>query len=383
MRVLFSSTRGAGHLQPLLPYARALKARQHEVVVAAPAEVGSTLRSAGLSHATFDHPGDDVLSPIWARLKGEWSEEAMAIAAREIFAGANASAALPKLRETLRSFCPELIVRDSFEFAALVAAERDGISHARVAVHSISFEDPIPALIEQPIDGLRALAGLAPDHGAALREEPVFSSFPASLDIAPAASLMRAPFRARAVEDAPSSAPAAWASADDARPLVYVTFGTLVAGNSQARSIYRTSLEAVAGLPVRVLLTTGRSVDSDVLGTIPANVHVETWVPQRDVLQHAAALVCHGGSGTLLGGVAAGLPMLIVPFGADQPHNAQLIEKAGVGLALHKPDASTLGAALRRVLSAPEFRLHAQGLAREVGAMPTIDDAVDTLLALA
>jgi UDP:flavonoid glycosyltransferase YjiC (YdhE family) len=42
MRVLFSSTRGAGHLQPLLPYARALVARRHEVAVAAPEEESTT-----------------------------------------------------------------------------------------------------------------------------------------------------------------------------------------------------------------------------------------------------------------------------------------------------------------------------------------------------
>src|SRR6478736_2162532 len=69
MRVLFSSTRGAGHLQPLLPYARALVARRHEVAVAAPEEVGKTLRDAGLPHLPFDHPGDDLLAPIWARLR--------------------------------------------------------------------------------------------------------------------------------------------------------------------------------------------------------------------------------------------------------------------------------------------------------------------------
>jgi UDP:flavonoid glycosyltransferase YjiC (YdhE family) len=70
MRVLFSSTRGAGHLQPLLPYARALVARRHEVAVAAPEEVSKTVRDAGLPHLPFDHPGDDALAPIWARLRG-------------------------------------------------------------------------------------------------------------------------------------------------------------------------------------------------------------------------------------------------------------------------------------------------------------------------
>ena len=59
MRVLFSSTRGAGHLQPLLPYARALVARRHEVAVAAPEEVSKTVCEARGLPATLplDHPG--------------------------------------------------------------------------------------------------------------------------------------------------------------------------------------------------------------------------------------------------------------------------------------------------------------------------------------
>jgi UDP:flavonoid glycosyltransferase YjiC (YdhE family) len=84
MRVMFSSTRGTGHL---LPYAQALRAREHEVLIAAPAEVGQTVRDAGLAHAPFDHPGDDVLAPIWARFRQVSAAEALAIALRDIFAG--------------------------------------------------------------------------------------------------------------------------------------------------------------------------------------------------------------------------------------------------------------------------------------------------------
>lgn len=381
MRVLFTSTRGLGHLQPLLPYARALVARGHEVVVAAPSEGSEVLQSAGLRHAVFDHPGDEALTPIWARLRGVPHEEQTRIAASEIFAGVNARTALPKLQETIRSFRPELVVRDSVEFAALVAAEHAGVRHARVAVHSVSFEDMLPQLVAGPVDALRALAGLGPDQGASLADEPVFSSFPASLDVEAVGSRMRPAFRARVVEEAPSSAQAAWAPAADPRPLVYITFGSIVATLSDARSIYRTALDAVATLPVRALMTTGKGLDAGELGAIPANVHVEAWVPQRDVLPRAAALVCHGGSGTLLGGLAAGVPLVVVPFGADQPHNARLVAAAGAGLALTKPDAGELRAALQNVLEVPAFRVEARRLAGELAALPTIEGAVDVMLA--
>ncbi len=372
MRVLFSSTRGAGHLQPLLPYAQASMARGHEVVVAAPAAVSEALREAGLTHAPFGHPGDDVLAPIWARFRGRSQEEVMAIAMSEIFAGANAKAALPALRQTVESFRPDLLVRDSSEYAALVVGEAAGMRQARIAVHSVSFEELLPPLLHGPLDVLRELAGLAPDGGAALRAEAVFSAFPASLDVVPETSPMRPPFRARSL-DIPSVGPGAWSPADDARPLVYVTFGSMLGGMPEIRSIYGTALEAVAELPVRALLTTGRGFDTTTLGRIPPNVRVEAWVPQRDVLPHAAALLCHGGSGTLLGGLAAGLPMVVVGFGADQPHNGALVAAAGAGLNLKNPDVKTLRAATASTLRDPSLRLHAQRLKTEIANMPTID----------
>ena len=61
----------------------------------------------------------------------------------------------------------------------------------------------------------------------------------------------------------------------DPRPLIYITFGSLLGAMPEYRSTYRNSLDAVADLPVRALLTTGRDVEPGTLGTIPSNVHVE------------------------------------------------------------------------------------------------------------
>jgi UDP:flavonoid glycosyltransferase YjiC (YdhE family) len=246
----------------------------------------------------------------------------------------------------------------------------------------VSFEEVFPRLVNAPLDALRTAAGLPPDDGASLRAEAVFSSFPASLDRVSGDSGMQAPLRARVVEAAPSTAPLAWAPVEDPRPLVYITFGTIVGSTPHLRSVYRTALDAVADLPVRALLTTGRGLEPGALGAIPDNVHVEAWIPQRDILPRVAALVCHGGSGTLLGGLAAGLPVVIVPMGADQPHNGRLVAAAGAGLTLVKPDAGALRAAVQTALAAPGLRLQARRLAEEIAAMPTIDDVVDAMVGL-
>ncbi|HXI59370.1 MAG TPA: glycosyltransferase [Polyangia bacterium] len=393
MRVLLSSTRGAGHLQPLLPYAQALRAHGHQVLVAAPAEVGETLRDAKLEHAPFGHPGDETLAPIWARFRQVPADEINVIALRDIFAGVNATAALPKLTETIDAWRPDLVVRESAEFAAAVAAERAGVPQARVAVHMVSFEDMFPPLIAEPMDNLRRGVGLPPDGAAFLRTEPVFSAFPASLDDPPAPDAgapMPVPFRVGTPDEAPASqarttpvATPLWAAAGDSRPLVYVTFGTIAASSPGFRAIYRTALDAIAGLPVRALLTTGRGLDGGTLGTIPANVHVEEWVPQRDVLARAAALICHAGSGTVRGALAAGVPMVAVPLFADQPHNARRVAAVGAGIALPAPDAAGLRAALQRVLAEADYGRGARRIADEIAALPSIDAAVAALVAIA
>jgi UDP:flavonoid glycosyltransferase YjiC (YdhE family) len=384
MRVLFSSTRGTGHLHPLLPYAQALRAQGHDVLVAAPAEVGETLRAEGLPHAPFDHPGDDKLGPIWARFRGRPAAEVLAIALREIFAGLNAEVALPKLTATIGDWRPDLIVRDSVEYGAAIAATRAGVPHARVAVHMVSFEDALWELLAEPIDKLRRDAGLPADGAAFLRDEPVFSAFPASLDDPQSQrGKLPAPFRTRQVDATSHAAPARWAPQTDGRPFVYITFGTIAGSSPAISSIYRTALEAMADLPVRALLTTGRGMAEGTLGTVPANVHVEEWVPQNDVLAHAAAVVCHGGSGTVRGSLAAGVPMVVVPLGADQPHNARRVASVGAGIDLTAPDAATVRAAVERLLAEATFGHAARRVAAEIAALPPVDASVPALVAIA
>jgi UDP:flavonoid glycosyltransferase YjiC (YdhE family) len=69
-------------------------------------------------------------------------------------------------------------------------------------------------------------------------------------------------------------------------------------------------------------------------GYAPPNVHISSWVPQPAVLGHPAvkAFVSHGGQNSTNEGITAGKPILCMPFGADQPVNAQLIADKGFGL---------------------------------------------------
>src|SRR5205085_5164619 len=63
-------------------------------------------------------------------------------------------------------------------------------------------------------------------------------------------------------------------------PLVYVTFGSVAASLGLFPDLYRGVVAALAGLPIRVLLTVGDAGDPDALVPLPSNAHVERWWPQ-------------------------------------------------------------------------------------------------------
>ena len=68
-----------------------------------------------------------------------------------------------------------------------------------------------------------------------------------------------------------------------------------------------------------MLLTVGRVLDIAQLGVPPSNVRIERWVDQADVMADAVLVVCHGGAGTTLAALAAGVPLVVFPLFAEPP----------------------------------------------------------------
>jgi len=149
--------------------------------------------------------------------------------------------------------------------------------------------------------------------------------------------------------------------------------------------LYREVVEALADLRVRALLTVGAAGDPTSLEPLPRNVHVERWWPQAAVMPHAAAMIGHGGFGTVLHGLASGVPMVLLPLFADQRFNAARVEAMGAGLALEGGPAGVpgLSAALMRVLDDPSFQTHATSLADEISQLPPTAESVNLVEAVA
>lgn len=367
MRVLFASTRGAGHFNPLVPFARAFERAGHELLFAAPPALADAVKSAGFDLWQFDPPPEDQLGAIWARVPDLPQDEQNRVVVREIFGRLNTEAALPRVRAACEEWRPDLVVRDPNEYSSALAAEELGIPHARVAIGLSSVEELGLGIVDGVVDA------------DMLRRSPFLSVFPPSLDEGAQPTTYR--FHDPAWDAAPGELPDWWPGRDD-QPLVYVTFGSVAGGYPQALPVYGAALRAVAALPVRVLLTVGRELDLDALPAAPDNVRIERWVPQEDVLGHAAAAVVHGGSGSTLGAIAAAVPLVVVPLFADQPENARRVAEVGAGLAV-EPDredvdgtVAPLREAIANVLGAPSYGERARELADEMRAHPHVDDVV-------
>ncbi len=387
MRILFSTTAGAGHVGPLVPFVRACERAGHDVLVAGPPLAERHVLRAGLPYRGFAAPAEQELDRVRARLHAAAPQDVMATAVREMFVNSWGRAALPGVMEIVDEWRPDLIVPETCEAAAALAAERAGIPLAWVGVClSDQLEDLGHILAVPAIDALGRELGLAPDPGGErMRRTPLLTLAPASLQ--PLSrnwrTAQRLRFRAAAEPEAPAL-PDWWAGSD--APLVYLSFGTEAQSPTHGYypSLYRGAVDALAALPVRVLLTID-SADPDELGPLPKSVHLERWVPQPAVMPHTAAMVGHGGSGSTLAALRAGVPMALLGLFADQPENAQLVEQAGAGLALEGGEAALprLTDAVRELLGDPSYRANAGRISADIGGLAPVDEAAGALAEVA
>jgi UDP:flavonoid glycosyltransferase YjiC (YdhE family) len=169
-------------------------------------------------------------------------------------------------------------------------------------------------------------------------------------------------------------------------PLVYVSFGSVAGSLAQFGALYPAVLDVLADLQIRVLVTTGTGFDPAQLDPLPPNAWAAQWWPQEAAMTEAALVIGHGGFGTTMAALRAGVPQIVVPlFSSDQFLNGERVEAVGAGVQLlgglagldQVPDAVT------RLLHQPRFTDAARVVAAEMAALPDLDQCVMVLQDLA
>ncbi len=114
-------------------------------------------------------------------------------------------------------------------------------------------------------------------------------------------------------------------------PPIVFTFGT---GMMHATDLFRQAVEACRQVGTRgILLTKHRANLPDAL---PTSVRHWEFVPLQQLLPHCAAIVHHGGIGTVAKALATGTPQLIIPHAWDQLDNARRVVQLGAGKMLNR-----------------------------------------------
>ncbi|MEU6234274.1 nucleotide disphospho-sugar-binding domain-containing protein [Kitasatospora sp. NPDC047058] len=370
MRILFTGPAAAGHLFPMIPTAQALRAAGHEVLFASGRPL-EQLRAAGFPIAEI---GDGrTIREVFQEASGEkvryvapdmTNEQILDRAARAFALVSRPT--LDGLLAVAGDWGADLLVYDSFQAAAPLVA-------AKLKIPSVIQNFGVSSGPEMVARMAPHIADLYASHGVAgPATATALNIVPASLGGDPDGLRMRyLPYNGGGV------VPTELLRRAD-RPRVAVTLGTVLTELDGVNAIVRL-IEAAATVDAEFLLAVG-DADLTPLGTLPDNVRPLPWVPLAELLTASDALIHHGGSGTMLTAVQAGLPQLVLPQGADHFVNADALTATGAALRSASDAVDT--ALLTRLVADTALREAAAVLRGENDALPTPAAVVPDLEAL-
>ncbi|NAZ77678.1 glycosyltransferase [Kineococcus sp. T13] len=369
MRILLSGVPAFGHLLPLAPLARAAAEAGHETALltssgmaegVAPNFPGVPVLAGGpMAEEVFAEVGRRTGNPDAA---GNPTPEAVA----EFFAGARVDLSTEQALASARGWRPDLVLAEATDFVGPLVAAALGVPWSVVAMGPAvppEFTAPMLALAAERYSA-RGLAPTPPRHHLdpvpAALQTPGWERPEGHLPVRP-----EPPHRT-----VPGWVPPVFEDgAGKAR--VLLSLGTVFSRPEVLEEVLRgidpDAVDVVANLPT---------------GALPADRPGVRFVPfasMRQLLEGADAAVVAGGSGTVLSAVSAGVPLVVLPQGADQFSNAQRVADAGLGVAVQSADR--VGGALAAVLGGPSYAATARRLAEEVAAMPDAGAAIDVLVA--
>ena len=389
MKILFASSPGVGHVQPVIGLALAARRRGHAIAWATARDARSFLEAQSIEVFDAGAPFVECQNEYRAR----WPEKSM-LKGRDIaghafprqFGNVIASRMLPGLEHAISQWKPDLIINETGAVAAPLAARKFGVRHITHA-----FGLPMPASrLHHTANEIAPLwqaagwdvpefAGLY-DHGAIEISAPSLQTACPNPVLAKKALLQRPSSVTAGPNDRLPDSLREFLNSRAGQPIIYVTFGTVFNKHTGIAAV----LDAAAKISALIVATTGAGVSATPTKALARNVWIGDYVPQSLLLPLCSVVVSHAGSGTITGAISHGLPQLCLPQGADQFRNADALAAcdAGVSLEGESVNESSIANAMQRLLDDSSFRHNAEKLKQEIAKMPTPDETMVRLEAL-
>ncbi len=364
----------------MIPLAEAARDAGHAVAFASGTPITIRARDAGF--LAFEAGPPDTFRAEWApqfphftTLVGDAQREFFFT---QIFANLELVPRAADLESIMSQWRPHLVVHEMAELAAPLICTSRGIPYIDVGYG---------ALIDHALLAAAGIAAAPHWQARGLEPHPLAGMFrhlyidpcPPTLQNPEIAHLEAVqqlrPTVAEPVDQRPS-----WMVALPHNRTVYLTLGTI--WNTDL-DLFRLVIDALAGR-VNLIVTIGRQNDPELFGPQRAGVVIRSYIPQDELLPWCHAAVVHGGSGTVLGALAHGVPLLVLPQGADQWNNAERVASAGAGLRLlrHEVSIDAIRHAMTALLDEPSYRRTSTTIAGEIRVMPSAAEALTRIEAL-
>jgi MGT family glycosyltransferase len=399
-RFLFCTWEGGGHVQPMLLAAKGLAKLGHQTLIVSDACNAPEAAAHGIPFQPWRNapsrldrdPQTDPIKDWLARTPIE-TIEALCDGIMSGPAGRYGADAA----EAIDAFRPDVVVTHELLFGVMAAAEARRVPLAVFAANVWSLPTlpraaPFGGGLRAPVSdfdfdfyaGVTRITRAAYQHGLpalnaarATLGLPPLAEFFEQLDAAGRVLLATSEAFDFATETPPSfryvgpyledptwAEPLATRPAAD-RPLVLVSFSTMYQGQE---AVLRRSIEALGMLPVRAIVTLGPNL-APADFPAPANVSVIASIRHSELYPQTAVMITHAGHASALRPLIAGVPLVCIPLGRDQPDNAVRVTERGAGIRL-LPDAGVeeIRAAVGRMLDDPSYAAAARALGARIAA---------------
>ena len=419
-RILIATVPILGHIHPILPLARALVARGHELRWYSGRKHAPRIEASGARFVSFMQARDyDDLQlerefPGRSALKGL---DQLRFDITRVFMDP-APGQYADIEAIVQAWRPDVIVADPTMFGAGFVHERLDIPLATISVLPcvLRSRDTAPfglglapassfpgrvrnALLNQAVEHLifrgvqahwqRIRAQVQLGRGDFLFDAPrTVSRF--LLPTVPGFEYPRSdlPGNVEFIGILPVEAPQgverpAWfGELDGARPVVHVSQGTVA--NAQPE-LFAPAITGLAQEDLLVVLATGGRPRAELgLTEVPGNVRVASLLPYAELLPRTSVMVTNGGYGGVQMALSHGVPIVVAGTTEDKPEVAARVAWSGAGINLRTatPSAEAVRNAVREVLDRPAYRRNAQRLAAEYAQYDAVARGVASIEAL-
>lgn len=367
MRILFSAVSAYGHILPLAPLMTAAVDGGHEVALLANEDVRTLAAqelAAGVEFLAAGATVPEFLDEAARRTGGDPFRPDLPMIG-EIFGNTRLHLDAENTLRRAREWAPDLVVAEAFDTVGPLIAARLGLPWHQMGLGP-GFVPVLAEHIARSVLPHYERAGVRPvppvtyiDPCPAVLQDPDW--------VRPAKTL---PVRAQAHHRPMRTDAGVPRFGDPHKPTVLFTLGTVFSDESTLVAIG----SAVADADVNVVVTLGLDIQDPPEISGRGEVMFVPFVPLDELLADVDLVVAAGGSGTVLGALSHGKPMVLCPQGADQPINAARAAAAGVAVVVDTPAAVT--GAVIRALKDDVLHARAADAAAEIRKTPTPTDVI-------